>query len=257
MTDERITKALAFGAVAERYDRHRPGYPAALVDDVLARAAGTLHHGALEVGAGTGKATAGFVGRGFPVSAVEPDPRMRAVLARRLAGVPDAVIVGSTFEDYRPPRPHGLLYSAQAWHWVDPAVRYERAAAALVPGGCIALFWNEDQLGDAALLEAVRAVHADHGTGWQEPEIIDAEEFATKVRTSELARRPEFADHDGTLYEWDLDVPMAGFVRNLSTKSAYLIMDRDARHRLLDAVGALAARVPLRMRTYLYMSRRR
>jgi hypothetical protein len=48
---------LLFGEGADLYDRHRPSYPAALVDDLLARAG--LEHGgrAIEVGAGTGKAT--------------------------------------------------------------------------------------------------------------------------------------------------------------------------------------------------------
>jgi hypothetical protein len=34
-----------------------------------------------------------------------------------------------------------LVYAATAWHWVDPAVRYRRARAALRPGGHLA-FWS-------------------------------------------------------------------------------------------------------------------
>ncbi|MGZ4350604.1 MAG: hypothetical protein ACXVRX_08795, partial [Solirubrobacteraceae bacterium] len=56
---------LAFGQVAELYDRARPSYPAAAIDAVLAH--GRLAPGVriVEVGAGTGKATELLAGRGL------------------------------------------------------------------------------------------------------------------------------------------------------------------------------------------------
>src|SRR4051812_37134294 len=81
MVDQR---ARSFGAVADTYDRVRPGYPIALVTDVLDFAGGPAE--ALEIGAGTGKATRAFaqVARGLTITALEPDPAMSAVLTRRL-----------------------------------------------------------------------------------------------------------------------------------------------------------------------------
>ena len=61
-------RALMFGSVAERYERYRLDYPTELVDTVLAyagRPVGT----ALEVGAGTGKATRPIATRGIEVIA--------------------------------------------------------------------------------------------------------------------------------------------------------------------------------------------
>jgi hypothetical protein len=49
---------LAFGDVSELYDQARPSYPPGLVEDVLAFAVAAEADQALEVGAGTGKATA-------------------------------------------------------------------------------------------------------------------------------------------------------------------------------------------------------
>ena len=64
--------------MADLYDHARPSYPSALVDDVLdyagAVAAATVR--ALEVGAGTGKATALFAARGLNVLAIEPSAEM-------------------------------------------------------------------------------------------------------------------------------------------------------------------------------------
>jgi hypothetical protein len=60
-----IGRALSFGSVASAYERYRPGYPDAVVDQVLASAGGPVRT-ALEIGAGTGKATRVFAGRGVP-----------------------------------------------------------------------------------------------------------------------------------------------------------------------------------------------
>jgi SAM-dependent methyltransferase len=141
-----------FGEAADDYDAYRPGYPEQLVDDVIA-AAGPGP--ALEIGAGTGKATAAFAARGLDLTCLEPDPRMAAMLHRNVPAVP---IVTTQFETWTPDRRYGLLYSAQAWHWIDPERRTELAYAALAPGGLVALFWNVFMLADKSLHEALTEV---------------------------------------------------------------------------------------------------
>jgi hypothetical protein len=59
-------RSMSFGAVAAAYERYRPGYPAALADTVLGYA-GRPVLAALEIGAGTGKATRLFAERGITV----------------------------------------------------------------------------------------------------------------------------------------------------------------------------------------------
>lgn len=146
-----------FGEVADDYDRLRPGYPARLVDDLLAAAGpGPV----LEVGAGTGKATVAFAARGADLTCIEPDPRMAGLLRRN---VPGARVVVSPFERWQPDRGYGLLVSAQAWHWVDPERRTELAWAALAPGGLFAPFWNVFLITDPALHAALAEVDARHG----------------------------------------------------------------------------------------------
>jgi trans-aconitate methyltransferase len=73
-------RALSFGVVAEAYERFRPAYPVELFDMVMA-CAGRPVRTALEIGAGTGKATRLFAQRGVTVTAVEPDGAMLAGVA--------------------------------------------------------------------------------------------------------------------------------------------------------------------------------
>jgi SAM-dependent methyltransferase len=79
-----------FGEVAETYDRVRQPYPEELFGDVLDYAGDART--ALEVGAGTGRATAGFATRGLTVTAIEPDAEMAAILARRASGDTDRAL---------------------------------------------------------------------------------------------------------------------------------------------------------------------
>src|SRR5882757_851645 len=72
-------RADSFGAAARAYDRHRPEYPARLIDDLVA--AGVDN--ALDVGAGTGIASGQLANRGVDVLALEPDPRMAELAAEK------------------------------------------------------------------------------------------------------------------------------------------------------------------------------
>src|SRR5258708_27019515 len=103
-------RRLAFGVAADEYDLIRPGYPAPLVDAVLAHCGGPGVT-AVEAGAGTGKATRAFAARGLAITAVEPDPAMAGILAASCAGYPWVSVVGGGFEAYVPARPCGLLFS--------------------------------------------------------------------------------------------------------------------------------------------------
>lgn len=161
MTDGTRERRHAFGEDPEQYDAGRIGYPVQLVEDVLDFAAGAGTAPALEVGAGTGTATAAFARRGVPVTCVEPDARMARVLSLKCAGLPGVSVEIAGFETWQPGgRRYGLLFCAQAWHWVDPAVRWTRAVAALRPGGALALFWNHWFLDDDELVRQLTGAHA-------------------------------------------------------------------------------------------------
>jgi SAM-dependent methyltransferase len=133
--EENRDMAESFGTDAERYDRTRPGYPAAMVDRIIAASPGL---DVIDVGCGTGIVARQFQAAGCRVLGVDPDERM-AGLAQR-GGI--AVEV-ARFEDWDPAgRSFDAVIAGQAWHWVDMAAGAAKAAQALRPGGRVALFWN-------------------------------------------------------------------------------------------------------------------
>lgn len=213
-------RALSFGAVAEAYERYRPGYPTELVDLVLAyagRPVGT----ALEIGAGTGKATRAFAARGFAVTATEPDAAMLRELRRHVPA--DVVAVRAAFEDLTVPQSHGLVFAAAALHWTDPSDRWSRMAALLEPGGVFASFGGPFRLRDPEPDEAVRTARAaflrdddvpsPDGTPPGDP---------MQWPGRELQRSGWFGDVEQAVVERRLTLSPEDYVGYLSTVSAYL-----------------------------------
>ena len=152
---DRVTREqrLVFGEDAELYDRARPSYPAAVIDEVVERAGGAGARAA-DAGAGTGKAAVLLAKRGMTGVAIEPHPAMAEVARRNLAGFPGWRVNVSGFEDWRPAEgdddaPLNLVTSAQAWHWLTPGRRLEHARELLRPGGWLALWWNRPDPNEA------------------------------------------------------------------------------------------------------------
>lgn len=158
--DDRVhtnrARAESFGPLAADYDRARPSYPSALVDDLVA----TAPRDALDVGCGTGKAAVLLTARGVSVVGIEIDGRMADIA--RWHGV---VVEVSAFETWDSRgRTFDLITCAQAWHWVDPVVGAARAVSLLRPHGVLALFWNFAQFDDdaQAAMDTAYAVAAPH-----------------------------------------------------------------------------------------------
>ena len=249
-----MSRALSFGSVAAAYERFRPGYPEALVDEVLAyagRPVGT----ALEIGAGTGKATRVFAARGIAVTATDPDAAMLEELRRH---VPATVgTVRGAFEDLPLTSTYDLVFAAAALHWTEPTGRWSRVAALLNSGGTFASFGGQLHLADPAVEAAVRAARApfladdefpspdgtpaDSPMQWPGTELTRSGLFAD-VRQSVIERRPTMSARD--------------YVAHLATVSAYIELPAGVRDDMLGRIlGVLPERVTLMADLTLHLAR--
>jgi SAM-dependent methyltransferase len=227
-------RALSFGAVAEAYERFRPGYPVELFDLVMTYA-GQPVLTALEIGAGTGKATRLFAQGGVRVTATEPDRAMLAELRRHVPA--NVTTVQAAFEDLRPGETYGLVYAAAALHWTNPEGRWSRVAGLLEPGGLFASFGGPSQLADPALEEAVRAARAP---------FLDSDEIPSPDGTppghdmqwpgTELQRSEWFADVQQCVIERRLTMSAGDYIGNLSTISAYLELPTSVQEQVYSQI---------------------
>jgi SAM-dependent methyltransferase len=133
--DPRLSSS--FGTAAVAYAEHRPDYAGAAVRWALEAAPGRR---VLDLGAGTGKLTAGLLATGAEVTAVEPDPEMLGELRRAL---PDVHALAGGAESI--PLPDGsvdAVVAGNAMHWFDMDVAGPEIARVLAPGGTLAGLWN-------------------------------------------------------------------------------------------------------------------
>ncbi|MEV4510938.1 class I SAM-dependent methyltransferase [Dactylosporangium sp. NPDC049525] len=227
-------RALSFGAVAEAYERFRPGYPEALRDTVLAYA-GRPVRTALEIGAGTGKATRLFARPGTVVTATDPDGAMLAELRKHVPA--DVRTVRAAFEDLPPGERYDLVYAAAALHWTSPQGRWSRMAALLEPGGVLASCGGPVRLADPAAEEAVRAARAP---------FLDTDEIPSPDGTpeghamqwpgTELQQTPWFADVRQQVIERRVTMRAPDYVGHLSTLSAYLELPASAQEEVFRRI---------------------
>jgi SAM-dependent methyltransferase len=224
-----LTRARSFGSAAAQYALHRPGYPAAAVDWALAPLAGRDDLRLLDLAAGTGKLTAGLLGRG-QVTAVEPDPAMRAELRSRFPDVP--AHDGSAEALPLPDGSVDAVLVGQAWHWFDPERAYPEIARVLRPGGLLAALWN----GDDASVEWVRGFH--EAGAWASYVVRAPEE------RPRLPEHPAFAADGFAQFANLVPTTVDGLVDTLRTHSWALIAEPAEREASFDRLRAYLATRP-------------
>jgi SAM-dependent methyltransferase len=253
----RVTeRALSFGSVAAAYERFRPGYPDELVDEVLDYA-GRPVRTALEIGAGTGKATRVFAGRGIAITATDPDPGMLAELRHH---VPTTVTtVRATFEDLPLTSVYDLVFAAASLHWTQPDQRWPRVAALLDRDGVFASFGGRVNLADADVERAVVAARSPFLADDEVPSPDGTpEDSPMQWPGTELARSDLFTDVRQSSIERRLTASAREYVGHLSTVSAYLALPADLREQVLGRIlTVLPERVTLCADITLHLARLR
>jgi len=243
-------RAVVFGEDAATYERSRPGYPRAAIRHLTGLvSAGT----AVEVGAGTGKATVDVAREGLALTCLEPSAEMAAILESK--ALPGVLVLSATWEEWMgTPDSTDLVYAAQAWHWVDRSTAYSKARSILRPGGALALMWNVP-LDRYAGLEDVYSRHAPHLLTEQDGRIMrrDSHDWLEDMHHA------GFTDLHHFTHDWSADLTPAEVRSLYSTYSDHMMLAEPARTELLDGlaevVTALGGELTLDYRTSVYSGR--
>jgi SAM-dependent methyltransferase len=219
-----VPRRLTFGAHADAYECARPEWPEEAARWLVPAGAQLV----VELGAGTGKLTRAVAALGLRVVAVEPDPRMLAVLrglglegvegsAEEIPledGVADAVVAGSCL------------------HWFDLDAALREVHRVLRPSGCFAFGWNHRDDRDpaiAAMSETVYAAQARlRGPRWR-----------SRDWGAELAASGLFRDVEHTRFEHVHELPRKVLADHLMSYSGVAALPTDERERVCAEVAAL------------------
>jgi SAM-dependent methyltransferase len=234
--DDRLRKRATFEEFAELYARGRPPYPAVVIDDVVELGGFGRGSRVVEIGCGTGQATAALAGRGLEVTCVELGPRLAEIARRELAAYPSVRVVNADVERWHPE--DGLydgVVAFLAFHWVDPERRYQLAAAMLRPGGALAVASLHHVMPPGAdpfyldVQEDYRAV----GMGGDEPPpppegivYLDGEIDASGLFGPVVVRRRE----------WEVVSTAEEHIALLNTYSPHLLLPDELRRELFDRI---------------------
>ncbi len=250
-----------FDQVAALYDQMRPTYPDQLFADVIAFAGldtgsdADFNAGAhlLEIGCGTGHATIGFAQRGFAIDAIELGEQMAAIAREKLADFPSVRVTVADFDLWLPDSSgnsdsgYDLVYSASAWHWLNPATRQSRAASVLKnsglrTAGAIALWRNfhvRGESGDPFYPEAQKIYAGIAPQLAAKATRLPAPSEAPMEIARELESGGIFRDVETRDYLWPLTYTAEEYVQMLDTHSDHRLLAPEARKRLFTALVRL------------------
>jgi SAM-dependent methyltransferase len=238
MRSDRERLAATFNTTAGRYHQARPAYPGELFDELVRLARLRPGDRLLEVGCATGKATIPLARRGFRITGVELGADLAAEARRNLAGFPRVTIVNGAFETWQPPQAgFDLVFAATAWHWTDPAVRYQKAWDLLRDGGHLA-FWaaaHAFPAGGDRFFHELQDVYDEIGEGLpagaQFPEAGELPDERAEIEASGL-----FTGVEVRRFGWEVSYTAEEYIRLLDTFSGHIAMAQWQRDRLYGEI---------------------
>ncbi|SDE31030.1 Methyltransferase domain-containing protein [Auraticoccus monumenti] len=222
-----------FEARAEDYDRARPPYPEALWRELRDRGLLEPGHRALDLGAGSGQATRGLLAAGLSVTAVEPGPRLAAVLGERCPGA--EVVVCRAEELERPASSFELAVAATSVHWMELDVLLPRLHRLLVPGGRLAVWRNV--FGDPDVRTPFRDRLAEIVAARPTPPRRGPDAEDVVVTTGELTRSGHFTVTGTSVWSWSTRLDTDQVRRLFSTFSDWSSQEVGAAAHAVEGLG--------------------
>ena len=223
---------MSFGSIAEDYDGLRPQAPQEAVDWLLPPGCEL----AVDVGAGTGLFTRTLVDRAAQVIAVEPDARMRKVLAARSPGV--RVVEGRGESIPLPDAAADAVFVSSAWHWMDHERAIPEIGRVLGDGGRLGLIWTsrDREVDWVRNLDRLRSEDTSEGS--------PADGFRRRL----LVALPEpqiFHKIEREIFKFVRTMAVEDAVAMVGTYSRVIVASPDDRaQRLAEARSVLEARFP-------------
>lgn len=151
-----------FDRIPDEFDRWRPRYCSDLFDDLIAYADLRPGREVLEIGPGTGQATAPILQTGCTYTAIELGEHLTAFMKQKFSNFPNFSIVNADFEtcDLGHTR-FDLVYSAATIQWIPEPIAFSKTYDLLKPGGTLAMFLTraEYRSSNEPLYQAIQKIY--------------------------------------------------------------------------------------------------
>lgn len=216
-----------FNEVYTEYERWRPTYPAELYRDIFAYKAISKNSSALEIGIGTGQATAPILETGCYVSAVELGADLAEFSKSKFSSFNNFHIINSPFQNFEcKDEAFDLIYSATAFHWIPEEYGYKRVYELLKHGGAFARFANHPYPAEDCIdiYEAIQKIYAKYMPSSAAPaEYCDKQAKAV----ADIAAKYGFTEIKYSLYRRTRVFSSDGYTSLLKTYSDHIAMNEN------------------------------
>ena len=225
-----------FDNSVQSYEQSRPAYPDELYRDLLRFCPLDEHSRVLEIGIGTGKATAPILATGCRLTAIEPGENLAALAKAKFGHRADFTLLVQTLQEFEcPSETFDLIYAATAFHWIDADYGYPRVLELLKSGGVFARFaYHAAQDKSRPQLTAEIQKLYDRCM----PRTGTPKEFgeADARALADVAVRYEFATAEHHLYRFPKDFTADGYMCLLSTYPDHMNLPPDHREALFRGI---------------------
>jgi ubiquinone/menaquinone biosynthesis C-methylase UbiE len=158
---DRLNNTEKFTGKAAIYDKARPRYAVAAIDNLYQSEGFSPRSVIADIGSGTGILTQALLERGSTVYAVESNADMRLIAEKNLSLYPSFTSVSGTAENTTlPDGSVDIVTAAQAFHWFDKNNFRLECRRILKPDGQIVLVYNHKRSG--AFTEEYEKLQAKH-----------------------------------------------------------------------------------------------
>lgn len=235
MNSNRERYAKVFNPSADLYERVRPSYPKALIDDVISLSGLPKDGRVLEIGCGTGKATKLFAARGYALDCLDIGDDLAAIAAEKFRDLDNVHVSVSSFEDWDTCGvSYDLVFAAASFHWIDPRVRFTKSAAVLRETGALAVFTNKHVKKDEGFFARVEDVYRVHAPSMERIARERKKLWVEPVTGKNLFNEPIVRKHP-----WVAEYSAEDYVALLGTYSDHLSLPEDERSSLFAYIAEL------------------
>jgi protein-L-isoaspartate O-methyltransferase len=232
----------SFDGVADLYDEYRPAPPPEVVAAVVEVSHVRPGSRVLEIGCGTGQLSVPLAAFGVNLTAIEVGPNLAARAQRNLASFTNARVEVSSFEAWLVPADRfDAVVCANAFHWLDPEIRFAKCADTLRLGGRLTILHTHHVAGGTARFFAdAQPIYVKWGLS---PDLSFRPPEPDDIGPSypELDARPEFGSFTRRRFEIPMPHTTDSYVGWLQTDSLVNTLDDDARRGFLDDIANLIA----------------
>ena len=219
-----VPRRLTFGAHADVYERARPGWPADAARWLVPEDAELV----VELGAGTGKLTRAVAALGIRVVAVEPDPRMLAVLRglglEGVEGSAEAIPFGDGAA--------GAVVAGSSLHWFELEQALPEIRRVLRPAGRFGFGWNHRDDRQPAIARMGEIVYAAQAR-------VRGPRWRSRDWPAELTATGLFRDVERAVFEHVHELPRDALRDHMMSYSGVAALPEAERRRVFTEVAEL------------------